>query len=101
MEGNIEICHVEQGQEIVVDKLSPGSYLFSYTLVEGFPIQLTGIARGKVSLLVLPEQALNYARRANRSIRQEISKVESYIEANGVPKCDYTKYRKRRLKAMD
>ena len=62
MEGNIDICHSENGQEIVVDTLYPGSYLFSYTLLDGFSIQLTGIARGKVSLLVLPEQSLNYAR---------------------------------------
>ena len=36
MEGKIEICHVEKGQEIVVDNLDPGSYLFSYTLIDGF-----------------------------------------------------------------
>ena len=66
IEGNIELCHVEDGQEIVVDTLCPGSYLFSYTFLAEYPVQLTGIARGKVSLLVLPQQSLNYAKRVSR-----------------------------------
>ena len=44
MEGSIDLCHVEGGQEIVVDTLCPGSYLFSYTFLSGFQVQLTGIA---------------------------------------------------------
>ena len=53
MEGNIELCHVEGGREVAIDTLFPGSYLFSKTLVSGFLVQLTGIAKGKVTLLLL------------------------------------------------
>ena len=53
MEGNIELCHVEDGREVVLDTLNPGSYMFPKTLVSGFQVQLTGIAKGKATLLVL------------------------------------------------
>ena len=52
---------------------------------------------------MLPLNSLNFARRVSRKLREEIFKVESYIEENGVPKCDYTRFRavqtnaKRRL----
>ena len=38
MEGNMELSHVEEGHEIVVDTLNPGSYLFSYTFLTTQPI---------------------------------------------------------------
>ena len=92
VEGHIDICHVEKGQEIVVDSLQPGSYLFSYSFLAKMPIKLTGIAKDKVSVLLLPTQSLNYARGISRKLREEISKIEDYISNNGVPKCDYTRY---------
>ena len=70
MEGSIELCHVEGCREVVLDALLPGSYLFPKTLVSGFPVQLTGIAKGKVTLLVLETQSLNYARQVSRSVRE-------------------------------
>ena len=93
MEGKIEISHVEEGQDIVVDTLNPGSYLFTYTFLTIQPIQITGVAKGRVNLLVLPMNSLNFTRRLNSKLREEIYKIENYIDENGVPKCDYTRYR--------
>ena len=103
MDGQIELSHVEDGKDIAVDSLDPGSHLFSYTFLTKKPIQITGVAKGRVSVLVLPMQSLQFSRRINSKFREEISKVESYIEENGVPKLDYTRFRpyranpKRRL----
>ena len=54
MEGNIELSHSEAGESIVLDNLPAGSYLFSYTCLTEERTPITGIARAKTTILVLP-----------------------------------------------
>ena len=69
-----------------------GSYLFSFTVLTDEKISLTGIAVGKTSVLVLPYENIQAARNFNEAFNEEVKRVEEYITANGVPKCDYTRY---------
>ena len=93
MEGNIELSHSESGQSIVLDNLLAGSYLFAYTCLTEEKTSITGIARGKTTILVLPYQTLEATRRVSEEFNEALEAIEDYITYNGVPRCDYTRYR--------
>ena len=93
MGGEIELSYQEGGKSIVVDRLGAGSYLFSYTCLSSDRLSLSGTANGKTNVLVLPTQVVADAREANEQLDFELSRIEDYIEDNGVPRCDYTRFR--------
>ena len=100
MEGGIELSHTEEGKSIVIDTLLPGSHLFSYTCLTDERVTLTGCALGKTTLLVLPYETLEASRSANADFNDELQAIEDYLQENGVPRCDYTRYRRLTISTM-
>ena len=95
MEGGIELSHTEDGKSILVDTLMQGSHLFAYTCLTEERITLTGTALGKTTILVLPYETLDASRSVNTTFDEELCIIEGYLDTNGVPRCDYTRFRKR------
>ena len=77
----------------MLDNLLAGSYLFAYTCLTEEKTSITGIARGKTTILVLPYQTLEVTRRVSDEFNEALEQIEEYITYNGVPRCDYTRYR--------
>lgn len=81
-----------------LDTLHVGSSIGAYSSLVNEPYWIKAISKTTCTLLKLPISKLSQLRDIHSSLDAKMSEYEDYIEANGLPYCDYRVFRSQHLK---
>lgn len=84
------ILRFDDGKEIVVDHLRPGSCLGLYSLLEPTPIMFQVKAKTNLKIQYLDYEILEQLRKEHTELDRSLTEYEEYIDKFGLPICDYS-----------